>query len=96
MEKDLFTGARLMMVKPEEQKRERVIVMRPNKPGMIFTYDPEALKKELQALRDFVAFDMAAELNEDASISAWTLSAQLMPLDYLIREVEFKEVEVLV
>jgi hypothetical protein len=47
-------------------------------------------------LRDFVAFDLAAELGEQSSITAWRLSSELMPLDYLIREVEFKEVEVLV
>ena len=95
MEKDLFAGVQLMAVKPEEQKRKKVIVMQPRK-SEIPAYDPQALKDALEALRDFVAFDMAAELSTEATITAWRLSSELMPLDYLIREVEFKEVEVLV
>lgn len=95
MEKDLFAGVQLMAVKPEEQKREKVIVMQQKK-GNVPAYDPQALKDALEALRDFVAFDMAAELSTKATITAWRLSSELMPLDYLIREVEFKEVEVLV
>ena len=79
----------------EEQKREKVIVMQQKK-GNVPVYDPQALKDALEALRDFVAFDMAAELSTEATITAWRLSSELMPLDYLIREVEFKEVEVLV
>ena len=66
------------------------------KQGQVMAYSADELKKALQALRDFVAFDLAAELGENSSISAWRLSSELMPLDYLIREVEFKEVEVLV
>ena len=93
MEKDLFAGVQLMAVKPEEQKREKVMVMQ-QRNGAIPAYAPEALKEALEALRDFVAFDMAAELSTEATISAWRLSSELMPLDYLIREVEFKEVEV--
>ena len=91
----MFTGVQLMAVRPEEQKREKVIVMQP-KNGGLPAYDPQALKDALEALRDFVAFDMAAELSTEATITAWRLSSELMPLDYLIREVEFKEVEVLV
>lgn len=90
----MFTGAELIAIK-KEHKREKMLSVIP-KQGQMLAYSPDDLKKALQALRDFVAFDLAAELGEESSITAWRLSSELMPLDYLIREVEFKEVEVLV
>lgn len=84
-----------MIAVKKDMKREKMMTVIP-KQGQIMAYSPDELKKALQALRDFVAFDLAAELGENSSISAWRLSSELMPLDYLIREVEFKEVEVLV
>ena len=84
-----------MIAVKKDMKREKMMTVVP-KQGQIMAYSAEELKKALQALRDFVAFDLAAELGENSSISAWRLSSELMPLDYLIREVEFKEVEVLV
>ena len=79
----------------KDMKREKILTV-VQKQGQVLAYSPDDLKKALQALRDFVAFDLAAELGEQSSITAWRLSSELMPLDYLIREVEFKEVEVLV
>ena len=84
-----------MIAVKKDMKREKMMTVVP-KQGQIMAYSADELKKALQALRDFVAFDLAAELGENSSISAWRLSSELMPLDYLIREVEFKEVEVLV
>lgn len=84
-----------MIAVKKDMKREKIMTVVP-KQGQIMAYSPDELKKALQALRDFVAFDLAAELGENSSISAWRLSSELIPLDYLIREVEFKEVEVLV
>lgn len=84
-----------MIAVKKDMKREKMMTVVP-KQGQIMAYSSDELKKALQALRDFVAFDLAAELGENSSISAWRLSSELMPLDYLIREVEFKEVEVLV
>lgn len=91
MEKDLFTGARLMVVKPEERKREKIVVMC-QKEGV--TYGPERLKKALQELRDFIAFDLPVFLSDD--ITAKELSEKVFVLDFLVRGVEFKEMEVLV
>lgn len=90
-----LSHVQLMAVKPEEQKRQKVTIMQP-KNGDCLTYDYSALQEALQETRDFVAFDMAAELHAEATITASELSLKLMPLDYLIREVEFKEVEVLI
>lgn len=84
-----------MIAVKKDMKREKIMTVVP-KQGQIMAYSPDELKKALRALRDFVAFDLAAELGENSSISAWRLSSELIPLDYLIREVEFKEVEVLV
>lgn len=84
-----------MIAVKKDMKREKMMTVVP-KQGQVMAYSADELKKALQALRDFVAFDLAAELGENSSISAWQLSSELMPLDYLIREVEFKEVEVLV
>ena len=84
-----------MIAVKKDMKREKIMTVVP-KQGQVMAYSPDDLKKALQALRDFVAFDLAAELGEQSSITAWRLSSELMPLDYLIREVEFKEVEVLV
>jgi hypothetical protein len=84
-----------MIAVKKDMKREKMMTVVP-KQGQVMAYSADELKKALQALRDFVAFDLAAELGENSSISAWRLSSELMPLDYLIREVEFKEVEVLV
>lgn len=84
-----------MIAVKKDMKREKMMTVVP-KQGQIMAYSPDDLKKALQALRDFVAFDLAAELGENSSITAWRLSSELIPLDYLIREVEFKEVEVLV
>lgn len=84
-----------MIAVKKDMKREKMMTVVP-KQGQVMAYSPDELKKALQALRDFVAFDLAAELGENSSISAWRLSSELIPLDYLIREVEFKEVEVLV
>ena len=84
-----------MIAVKKDMKREKMMTVVP-KQGQIMAYSADELKKALQALRDFVAFDLAAELGENSSISAWRLSSELMPLDYLIREVEFKEVEVVV
>ena len=84
-----------MIAVKKDMKREKMMTVVP-KQGQVMAYSEDERKKALQALRDFVAFDLAAELGENSSISAWRLSSELMPLDYLIREVEFKEVEVLV
>ena len=84
-----------MIAVKKDMKREKIMTIAP-KQGQVMAYSPDDLKKALQTLRDFVAFDLAAELGEQSSITAWRLSSELMPLDYLIREVEFKEVEVLV
>ena len=84
-----------MIAVKKDMKREKIMTVAP-KQGQVMAYSEDELKKALQALRDFVAFDLAAELGEQSSITAWRLSSELMPLDYLIREVEFKEVEVLV
>ena len=84
-----------MIAVKKDMKREKMMTVVP-KQGQVMAYSPDDLKKALQALRDFVAFDLAAELGEQSSITAWRLSSELMPLDYLIREVEFKEVEVFV
>ncbi len=84
-----------MIAVKKDMKHEKIMTVVP-KQGQVMAYSPDELKKALQALRDFVAFDLAAELGEQSSITAWRLSSELMPLDYLIREVEFKEVEVLV
>lgn len=84
-----------MIAVKKDMKREKIMTVAP-KQGQVMAYSPDDLKKALQALRDFVAFDLAAELGEQSSITAWRLSSELMPLDYLIREVEFMEVEVLV
>lgn len=92
MEKDIFTGMQLVALKPEkEQKREKITVMR-QKQGV--TYDPKSLKEALQELRDFIAFDLSSYLSND--ITAKALSDKILVLDFLVRGVEFEEMEVLV
>lgn len=91
MEKDLFAGVQLMAVKPEEQKREKLTVMQQTCGEQ---YTPAGLKKALTELRDFVAFDMPTFLSDD--VTAKELADKMFVLDFLVRGVEFKELEVLV
>lgn len=90
MEKKLYPGLRLMAVN-EEPKKETITVMRQT--GGL-QYKPEGLKKALTELRDFVAFDMPTFLSSD--VTAKELADKMFVLDFLVRGVEFEEVEVLV
>lgn len=56
------------------------------------SYGPESIVNELTNLRKFI-IDMAAELDDKADISARELAFALMPLDYLLNDVEFRTVK---
>ena len=90
MEMEIRPGIQLVAIK-QDHKTEKITVLR-QKGGI--NYDPAGLKKALQDLRDFIAFDLSSYLSDD--ITAKELSEKIYVLDFLVRGVEFEEMEVLV
>ncbi|RRC99060.1 hypothetical protein [Prevotella sp. OH937_COT-195] len=62
------------------------------KEGQTLSYESETIVKELANLRNFI-IGMAAQLDDKADVSARELAFALMPLDYLLNEVEFRTVK---
>lgn len=55
-------------------------------------YNAEELKKALRGLRDYIAFDLSAYLDDE--ITAKQLAGKLFVLDYLVRSTDIKDKEV--
>ena len=62
------------------------------KEGRTLAYSPETIVKELANLRNFI-IDVAAQLDDKADVSARELAFALMPLDYLLNDVEYRTVK---
>lgn len=67
--------------------KKNILIMQ-EKDGQVPAYTPEDLVNGLENLRRFIT-GMAAQLDEKADISARELASALMPLDYLLDEVDY-------
>ncbi len=73
-------------------KKSAMFVMQPANGG-ILSYSPDELVEGLANLREFIIKVMAVELLPESTVTAKELANNLMPLDYLISDVEFRELK---
>lgn len=73
-------------------KKSAMFVMQPANGGSL-SYSPNELVEGLANLREFVIKVMAVELLPESTVTAKELASNLMPLDYLISDVEFRELK---
>lgn len=73
-------------------KKSAMFVMQPVDGGSL-SYRPDELVEGLANLREFIIKVMAVELLPESTVTAKELASNLMPLDYLISDVEFRELK---
>ena len=61
--------------------------------GEHLSYSPEELLDALRNAREFIVSTMASELSADSMITAKELAMALMPLDYLVNDVEYRTLD---
>lgn len=67
---------------------EDVFIMQDKEGGMP-TFEPEDLKREIEATRQFI-LDLALEVPDSAGITAKMVAEALRPLEYLGKRVEYR------
>ena len=60
--------------------------------GETLMYGAAEIQNDLKQVRRFI-LDLAGELADDATITARDVAYAMMPLDFLIDDVEFKEIK---